>query len=372
MLIARAPVRISFAGGGTDLPSYYQENGGLVVSTTIDKHFYVFANLNGTESAQITSSDYRTFFRQRRGEPLLWDGDLTLPRAFLHQFGIDSGISLFLASEIPPGTGLGSSSAVAVALAKALSALCGVNLTNGQAAELASYVEIEKLGMPIGHQDQYAAAFGGLNVIAFTRDGVRVEPLNLRLEVEQALEKRIMLFFTGVSRSASTILKEQQAGAQRQGSDTVASLHGIKEMAKTTVGLLRSGKLDDFGALLHESWQAKKRLASGISNPKIDEWYQLALEHGAIGGKIAGAGGGGFLMLYCHEPQQEAVTAVLEAAGLVRMDFHFERGGAVILMDAIPRIRQIGHPAQALASLASLAPAGQSPGSREPSLSVAN
>lgn len=354
MLIARAPVRISFAGGGTDLPSYYQENGGLVVSTTIDKHFYVFANLNGSESAQITSSDYHTFFRQRRGEPLLWDGDLTLPRAFLHQFGIDSGISLFLASEIPPGTGLGSSSAVSVALAKALSALCGLSLTSGQTAELASYVEIEKLGMPIGHQDQYAAAFGGLNVITFSRDGVRVQPLNLRLEIEQALEKRTMLFFTGVSRSASAILKEQHAGTQRQGSDTVTSLHGIKAIAEAAIGLLRGGQLDDFGRLLHQSWEAKKRLASGISNPKIDEWYQLALEHGAVGGKIAGAGGGGFLLLYCHESEQEAVTTALEAAGLVRMDFHFERGGAVILMDAIPRIRQIGAPTQALAGVSAL------------------
>jgi D-glycero-alpha-D-manno-heptose-7-phosphate kinase len=369
MLIARAPVRISFAGGGTDLPSYYREHGGLVVSTTIDKHFYVFANLNGNESAQITSSDYHTFFRQRRGEPLLWDGDLTLPRAFLHQFGVDSGISLFLASEIPPGTGLGSSSAVSVALAKALSTLCGVSLTSAQAAEMACYVEIDKLGMPIGHQDQYAAAFGGLNVIRFNPDGIVVEPLDLRLDVELALEKRIMLFFTGVSRSASSILKEQAAGTQRKGSDTVASLHGIKEMAETAVDLLRAGQLDDFGHLLHESWEAKKRLASGISNPKIDEWYELARAHGAVGGKIAGAGGGGFLMLYCHEPEQEAVTVALETAGLVRMDFHFERSGAVILMDAIPRIRQIGAPGRAFAEVPTLAGVLNQPG-RELALSM--
>src|SRR5919198_6475541 len=139
MLIARAPVRISFAGGGTDLPAYYREHGGLVVSTAINKYFYVFANLNGVDSVQITSSDYHTFYRQRRGEPLLWDGDLSLPRAFLHEFGIDGGISLFLASEVPPGTGLGSSSTVSVALAKALSALSQLKLSNPQLAELASY-----------------------------------------------------------------------------------------------------------------------------------------------------------------------------------------------------------------------------------------
>src|SRR5436309_6086462 len=179
VLIARAPVRISLAGGGTDLPAYYREHGGLVVSTTIDKYLYVFVNLNGTDSVQVTSSDYHTFFRQRRGEPILWDGDLTLPRAFLHQFGIDGGISLFLASEVPPGTGLGSSSTVAVALAKALSTLYGPALDKHELAELASYVEIQKLGMPIGRQDQYAAAFGGLNAIYFEAKGVRVEPLHL-------------------------------------------------------------------------------------------------------------------------------------------------------------------------------------------------
>src|SRR5438874_2284752 len=161
MLIARAPVRISFAGGGTDFEAYYREYGGLVVSTSIDKYFYVFANLNGLDSVQLSSSDYHMFFRQKRGQPVLWHGDLSLPRAFLHEFGIDSGISLFLASEVPPGTGLGSSSTVSVALAKALGSLCGWHLSKSQLAELASHVEIDKLGMPIGRQDQYAAAFGG-------------------------------------------------------------------------------------------------------------------------------------------------------------------------------------------------------------------
>src|SRR5713226_8009892 len=138
MLIVRAPVRLSFAGGGTDLEAYYAEHGGLVVSTTINKYFYVFVNLNGSESAQIASSDYHTFFRQRKGEPVLWGGDLSLPRAFLHEFGVDSGVSLFLASEIPPGTGLGSSSTVSVALAKALSTLRGLRLSSGEIAEIAS------------------------------------------------------------------------------------------------------------------------------------------------------------------------------------------------------------------------------------------
>jgi D-glycero-alpha-D-manno-heptose-7-phosphate kinase len=354
MLIARAPVRISFAGGGTDLPAYYREHGGLVVSTSINKYFYVIANLNGVDSVQITSSDYRTYFRQRRGQPLFWEGDLALPRAFLHQFGIDSGIGLFLASEVPPGTGLGSSSTVSVALAKALSALCGLRFTTAQLAEMASYIEIEKLGMPIGHQDQYAAAFGGLNAIHFERNGISVEPLNCAPEVERQLERRIMLFFTGASRSAASILKDQRTATEQQETDVLSSLHGIKEMASATIKLLRAGDLAGFGQLLHESWQIKKKLAKGITNSRIDEWYGVARENGATGGKITGAGGGGFLMLYCEEQYQEAVTTALEDRGLMRMDFHFDRGGAVVLMDAIPRIHPFGTPARALSGVAAL------------------
>ncbi len=351
MLIARAPVRISLAGGGTDLPSYYEQHGGLVVSTTIDKYFYVMVNLNGANSVQITSSDYQALFRQRRGEPLLFDGDLSLPRAFLHQFGIDGGISLFLASEIPPGTGLGSSSTVSVALGKALSTLVGLSLSKGQLAELASYVEMGKLGMPIGRQDQYAAAFGGLNAIHFSASGIRVEPLRLDPTTEQTLACRMILFFTGASRSAASILKQQDAATQQRSDEVLDSLHRIKAMAQRAIGLLRGGDLDAFGELLNESWQAKKRLAKGITNARIDEAYELARKNGAVGGKIAGAGGGGFLMLYCHEEFQESVTTVLEAHGLARMDFHFDRDGAVVLVDALPRVRPFGTPERALAGV---------------------
>ncbi|MEA2639426.1 MAG: D-glycero-alpha-D-manno-heptose-7-phosphate kinase, partial [Chloroflexota bacterium] len=350
--IVRAPVRISFAGGGTDLEAYYREHGGLVVSTTIDKYFYVLVNRNGMDSVQISSSDYHTFFRQRRGAPMLWGGDLSLPRAFLHEFGIDSGISLFLASEIPPGTGLGSSSTVSVALGKALSTLGGQRLSPGELAELASRVEIEKLEMPIGRQDQYAAAFGGLNVMHFSRNGVDVEPLGLQPQVERALERHMMLFFTGVARSASNILKNQQAATEQHDNDTMSSLHRLKAMAQRTIQLLRDGDLAAYGELLDESWQAKKRLAPHISNARIDGWYEVARQHGATGGKITGAGGGGFLMLYCDEPYQESVTGALEDLGLVRMDFHFEHDGAVVLMDALPRIHQFDQRTPQLAGIA--------------------
>jgi D-glycero-alpha-D-manno-heptose-7-phosphate kinase len=338
MLIARAPVRISFAGGGTDLPGYYERHGGMVVSTAIDKYFYVFVNLSSPDSVQVGSSDYRSFYRHRASASPLWDGDLGLVKATLHEFGFDGGISLFLASEVPPGTGLGSSSAVAVALVKALTALRGLPLSPAQVAERACVLELEKLGSPIGKQDQYAAAFGGLNVITFTRDAVAVEPLSLTAETRERLQRNLLLFFTGGTRKANAILRRQQRASAADEGDTIAALHAIKEVARETKRCLEAGRLRRYGELLAASWEQKKQLATGISNPRVDELYELARRHGAIGGKLAGAGGGGFLMLYCEESQQAAVCEALERAGLYRMDYRFERGGAQVLMNALPRM----------------------------------
>jgi D-glycero-alpha-D-manno-heptose-7-phosphate kinase len=334
VLIARAPVRISLTGGGTDLPAYYEKFGGVVISTTINKYFYVFLNVCEEDGLQISSSDYRTFYRHNSQEPLLWDGDLRLPRAILSHFGIQRGLSMFLASEIPPGTGLGSSSAVAVAIIKAISTALNRHLSRTDLAELACHIEIEKLGEPIGKQDQYAAAFGGLNWMEFGADGVHVEPLQLPQEVLRALERNLLLFFTGSSRSASQILRRQTESSQRQDPQVIEALHKVKAMAYEVRRAFESGDLQAFGELLHENWEQKKRFAKGVSNPVIDEAYELSLHAGAIGGKITGAGGGGFLMLYCEPEHQDAVTHALESKGLKRMDFRFEQMGARVLMNA--------------------------------------
>lgn len=327
MLVVRAPLRISLAGGGTDLPAYYERFGGLVVSTTIDKYVYVHAIPNGPGNTQITSADYRTFYRHHLGVPMSWDGELALPRAVLHEFGIERGLSLFLASEVPPGTGLGSSSAIAVALVQAVSAYLDRPLTRQQVADLACHIEIDKLGAPIGKQDQYAASFGGLNFISFQRDSVTVEPVDASPGVAEALSRRLLLFFTGSARDSTTILKEQQQSSAQGKAQTVEGLHRIKEAAVRCRRCLEVGDLDAVGSLLDEGWRQKRQLASGITNPRIDELYEAALEAGALGGKITGAGGGGFLLLYCHEARQEAVTQAMEERGLRRMDFHFDRYG---------------------------------------------
>ncbi len=327
MLIARAPVRISLAGGGTDLPAYYNQFGGLVINTTIDKYFYVFLRaFSDGESLQIASSDYSTFYRQDAAaaiEDAPLEGTLLLPRTILRYFGVEQGLSMFLASEIPPGTGLGSSSTVTVAIIKALSTALGQQLSKAELAELACQIEIEEMGMPIGKQDQYAAAFGGLNEIEFSAQGCRVTPLDVSWEISQRLQSNLMLFFTGHARNSADILKEQTEASKKSTSGTVEALHRVKAMVAGVRQSFVSGDLTAFGELLHENWLQKKRFAPGVSN---------AL--GAVGGKITGAGGGGFLMLYCERPHQPAVTAALESLGLLRMDFRFDSTGARVLMNA--------------------------------------
>jgi D-glycero-alpha-D-manno-heptose-7-phosphate kinase len=342
MLIARAPVRISFAGGGTDLEAYYGKYGGFVVSATINRYFYAFLGANPDGSIQVTSSDYRTFSRHTPGEELLWDSTLSLPQAILEHFHVRQGISLFLASEIPPGTGLGSSSAVAVAIIKALSVGLGIKLAPAEIAELACTIEIEKLAQPIGKQDQYAAAFGGLNAVTFAREKVSVEPLDIPPETLYTLQRSLLLFFLGSTRTSAHILGKQRDASVQEDAAVIASLHAIKQAAFEVRSCLERADLAHFGELLDLGWQNKKRLAPGITTPLIDRCYDLARANGALGGKITGAGGGGFLMLYCPEESQAQVTRALTAEGFQRMDFRFDTSGARVLMNASPRLG-IGH-----------------------------
>ncbi len=338
MLIARAPVRISLAGGGTDLAAYYERYGGMVISAAIAKYFYAVVEVTGRPGLQISSSDYHAFFRNPPGRPMEWEGDLSLPRAIVHHFGITDGIEMFLASEVPPGTGLGSSSSVAVTIIKALATLLRLPASKQMIAETACHIEIEKLGKPIGKQDQYAAAFGGLNAITFTRDQTIVEPLALSDFTRRTLEQSLLLFFTGASHNSATILREQTHSTQQQGGAVVDALHEIKRLAERTRAALESDHPERLGEFLHENWERKKRLASGISNRAIDEAYNTARAHGALGGKITGAGGGGFLMVYCPPARQEAVTCALEERGLLRMDFHVDSAGARVLVNSGARL----------------------------------
>ena len=232
LLIARAPVRISFGGGGTDIPAYYERYGGMVVSATINYYVYTILTPGQPDGVQIFSADYRSFTRRPICEDLIWNGDLSLPKAIVYYFNIRDGLTIFLASQVPPGTGLGSSGSVAVSMIKALAFWCGLDLGPREVAELACFIEINKLGMPVGKQDQYAAAFGGLNCFTFLRDEVRVEPLRMPPQARQELEQGLMLFFTGISRQSSTILKRQQEASRQGDRETIRRLTAIKELGQ--------------------------------------------------------------------------------------------------------------------------------------------
>lgn len=332
MLMVRSPLRISLAGGGTDLPAYYREFGGRVLNLAIDRYFYVFLRtISNQNGVQIASADFQTYDSLKKDS---WEGGLELPRIIFRHFGIDRGVSLFLASEAPPGTGLGSSSTVAVGLIKALATASGVRLTKKELAELASYIEIEKLGSPIGKQDQYAAAFGGINLLEFENKDTTITPLLLPENRIITLTKSLMLFFTGRQRKANEILAQQSESSKKKSKPVLEALHRVKEMVQPVKAILEKGDMPGLGNFLHQNWLEKKRFAKGVSNPFIDDWYDLALREGAWGGKIAGAGGGGFLLLCCPEARQEAVTVALEKQGLARVNFAIDHSGARVLVNS--------------------------------------
>lgn len=334
MLIARSPVRISFGGGGTDLAAYYARYGGMVVSASVNKYIYGIVTKNFDTTFQVISADYRTVLNvPTDGRPYTNNNlELRLSQAIYEHFDLRMPVNVFIASEVPPGTGLGSSSTTSVTLCNIFSTLTGQMMNKQQLAETAYEIETQRLEAPIGKQDQYAAAFGGLNCFEFSADGVRVTPLKMNANTIRTFERRLMLFYTGATRQAREILSEQREKSEQRSGRTIEALHQIKALGWQIKDAIESGRLDDFGLMLHESWQHKKQLASGVTNEFIDQSYESALRAGATGGKITGAGGGGFLMLYCDEERQDAVRTTLEQLGLrqIRCAFDFE-GTRVLL-----------------------------------------
>ena len=331
-LISRSPVRISFGGGGTDLASYYEKHGGVVVSAAINKYFYTILEMRLDDRIQLISSDLQVHHTVKDFYDLKLGKGLDIPVAVLKHFNVQRGLNLFMASEIPPGTGLGSSGAVTVNIINIINELERLKLTKQEMAELAYDIEYNELKMPIGKQDEYAAAFGGVNFMQFNKDGtVEIEPLNIAREVRVRMESDIMLFFTGRTRESSKILKSQDKSTKDDKGEVVESLHKIKEIAFEVKKALESGDLNEFGRLLDVSWQTKKNLAKGISNPKIDKIYELAKKNVALGGKLTGAGGGGYFMVYCDKPHQAGLTKAMVKEGLSPLDFHFDKRGATLI-----------------------------------------
>jgi D-glycero-alpha-D-manno-heptose-7-phosphate kinase len=336
MLIARAPTRISYAGGGTDIEPYCAEHGGMVVSAAIDKYFYVFISPNGDGALEISSADYRAFLRyDLKGDPIGVGGELKHAEAAFEYAGVSRGYSVFMASQVPAGSGLGSSSAVAVALVKGLSTLKRMSMSKADLAAAACEIELGRLRMPIGRQDQYASAFGGVNAIHFSASGVRVEKLDVPSGTFERLQQETMLFYTGLVHDSSVILRDQKARMADPDRSNVEQLHSIKQAAEMVRDALLKGDVEAVGPIMDKAWQSKKTLSDGISNPTIDNAYCEARNAGALGGKIAGAGGGGFMLLICPPDRQAAVEAALHRQGLIRAGFNFDFAGARVLMNNV-------------------------------------
>ena len=335
MLIGRSPVRISFGGGGTDLPAYFERFGGAVLSVAINKYFYTILGKRSDGRVQVISSDLRIFenWRDIAVKDVTASG-LEIPLAVLKDLSADLSVDLFLASEIPPGTGLGSSASVCVNILRTLTTYLGSPLSKYDLAERSFAIARHTLGRYVGKQDEYAAAFGGLNYYSFLPDGsAQVNAVNLDPALMQEFQSNLMLFFTGSSHHSWTILKEQEESTRSQSGSTLEALHEVKEYAVKMRDVLLQGDLRTFGGLLDEAWQSKKRVSSRISNEHIDHLYKLARDHGALGGKITGAGGGGFLLIFCEPEHQDAVRSALGQEGVLEMAFDFDFQGAQVIVN---------------------------------------
>jgi len=330
MLIVRSPVRISFGGGGTDLPAYYEQFGGAVVSAAINKYFYTVLTPRSDGRIQVISSDLRVFETWPDiAKADLRGSSLEIPLAVLKEMNRDIAVDLFLSSEIPPGTGLGSSASVCVNILKIISVHLQRSISKYDLAEHAFDIARNVLGKHVGKQDEYAATFGGLNLISFHPDGTTlVEPIELNPAVANELQRNLMLFFTGSAHHSWSILKEQESAARSHIGSTVDALHEVKALGLRIRAALMEGDLRMFGSLLHQGWEAKRRISTKISTAHIDHLYSLAREHGALGGKIAGAGGGGFLLLYCEPEFQSNVREAMRREGIQEMTFGFDMQGA--------------------------------------------
>jgi D-glycero-alpha-D-manno-heptose-7-phosphate kinase len=319
VIITRSPLRISLGGGGTDLPSYYQKHGGFLIAAAIDKYVYITIHRTFFESILLKYSEMEKVATvDEIRHPLIRE-------ALLMSGGPNKAIEIASMSDIPAGTGLGSSGSFTTALLYALYALKRETISKRDVAEAACRIEIERLGESVGKQDQYISAFGGITSFRFDPDGqVHVAPVRLKAETLSNLEQNLTLFFTGFSRSASAMLKDQDSKSRIDDAQMTAELHFVKQLGLESQAALERDDLAEFGRLLHVHWERKRTRSAGMSNPQIDQYYELARRNGALGGKLVGAGGGGFLMFYSEDNTK--LRRALSEAGLreVRWRFDFE------------------------------------------------
>jgi D-glycero-alpha-D-manno-heptose-7-phosphate kinase len=325
MIIVRSPLRITLGGGGTDLPSYYRDHEGFLIAAAIDKYVYITLHQNFADDLILKYSQFeRVSSAKEVRHPIV--------REVFASLGLDGRhMEITSMADIPAGTGLGSSGSFTTALLRALHAHNRSIIHPRDLAEQACYIEIERLGEPIGKQDQYIAAFGGITCFTFNRDGTVVAaPLAIDEETRHNLADNLLMFFTGFSRSASQILNDQDTRTKQKDRLIIDSMHEVKNIALRSKVALENGDLQSFGLLMHEHWEKKRKRFGGMSNPQIDAWYDLGMRNGAIGGKLIGAGGGGFLMFLADNKIK--LRHAIRDAGLTEVRFGFDFEGTKVIV----------------------------------------
>lgn len=324
MIIARSPLRISIGGGGTDLPSYYEQHGGFLISAAIDKYVHL--------TLHETFDDYLVL-KYSQTEKVKSVAEVRHPiiREALDILGIkETNIEITSMADIPEGTGLGSSGSFTTVLLKVLHTYKKSSVTPQELAEQACQIEIERLKQPVGKQDQYIAAFGGITCLELSKAGtVSVSPLKVNATTRSSLEENLVMYFTGYSRAASSILREQDEKSKAADNSMIENLHHIKELGMQIKDALESGNPRKFGELMNEHWQYKRKRSNAMTNADIDKWYDLAMKNGAVGGKLIGAGGGGFLLFYTDD--KNSLRQAMQKEGLNELRFHFDFEGTKIL-----------------------------------------
>ncbi|MGD0743608.1 MAG: galactokinase [Verrucomicrobiota bacterium] len=325
MIIARSPLRVTLGGGGTDLPSYYEKFGGFLIAAAIDRYVYIALHEGFTPELTVKYSRLERVSEAARLEHPIFREAFAL-------LGMNGcGLELASMADIPAGTGLGSSGSFTTALLRALHAHKKNLVHPAELAAQACEIELDRLKEPIGKQDQYIAAYGGITCFKFLESGkVEAWPLKLSAETRDNLEDNLLLFFTGYSRSASAILKEQDQKSKRDDQSMIENLHFVKDLGLQSQRALEDGDLREFARLMDVHWQRKKQRSGGMSNPKINEWYDLAMASGALGGKLIGAGGGGFLMFFADDKTK--LRHAMTRAGLTEVRFRFDFEGTKLVI----------------------------------------
>lgn len=332
MFLGMVPVRISFAGGGTDMPEYYENYGGCVVSSAITRFTYVIINPRHDNLFQSFSSDFQKHHETTSYETLEPKHGSEIAVAVVKYLDYKEGANFLISSDVQPGSGLGASSALAVNFVKTISVLQGKDLTKEQIAETAFNIERNILHHPIGRQDEYATSFGGFNYLTFEKNKIKVKPIILHKNTLEEFQQNLLLFFVGNSiRDSATILTNQIERIKQNQKTMLDSLHYVKQLAEDLYKSLTKSDIDAVGELLNRGWEAKKKFAKGVTNDDIDRVYTLALKHGARGGKLTGAGGGGHMLFYCESRKQQTLIEKMNSLGYKQVKFRFNNEGPKVL-----------------------------------------